>query len=674
MKLEPVPAAQNKDTMSLREEEESESGPLDDTTSRTLEKSSQYLVGIYGSYLGRKFRLKSSITRIGRDQKLNDVVVATNSDGQLDKSVSRRQASIRYKDGRYYLLDKRSQSRTALNRRKIAPDEHLPLEAGDEIEIESDKKNHIFRMVENGNWDFAFPRKSGSWHVRNRDLIIRLGAAAVITVASLVFVQAFRSASVISSTPGKLTGENIVWHNTLKTTTSNGPVVPATFPATADLNDDGYTDLLFVDGSGKLTCFGGRSRTVLWTANDFQAQIAQPVTIGDLRNDRQADVVVISNDFRVRAIDGKLGLEIWKSPILPGPLTGPAIVADLNGDALNDVAVAAADKALYVGYSETRNARWQKINLPDAPSAVLSAADFDGDGMASIVVGTRAGLLLVVNCLAEKIVAEINVGEELSKATGQYFRNNRIVGPPGIADLNGDAIPDLIAVTGAGHMLALNGSSMQRLWYNADQKHTPSGWNFAPMALGDFDGDKQADVAAITPDGRIQVLKGQGQGGDRKMILWETPAEDNITLTGVPVVADFNKNGGDDIIVTDSRGRLIILDGANGKTLLQQSPGKQPLKSLPLIADFNNDNALDLLTLGSDGRFHLLNTNRKIPASSVVWGQAFANSQHTLLASFTEPKGNKYYGYMAASLCAILAAVGIPILFKRSRRRLTDYT
>ncbi|NIS17382.1 MAG: FHA domain-containing protein [candidate division Zixibacteria bacterium] len=116
-----------------------------------------YLLAISGPLKGEKFRLKKDINRIGRDRRQNDIVIRNDSSGELDKSISRKHAEIEFKDGRFYLSDRASQMRTRLNGRTISTDEVLPLNINDVVEISSIKDSTVFRVAEEGHFDFSPP-------------------------------------------------------------------------------------------------------------------------------------------------------------------------------------------------------------------------------------------------------------------------------------------------------------------------------------------------------------------------------------------------------------------------------------------------------------------------------------------------------------------------------------
>ncbi|MBD3217399.1 MAG: FHA domain-containing protein [candidate division Zixibacteria bacterium] len=116
-----------------------------------------YLLAISGPLKGQKFKLKKDANLIGRDRKQNDIVVRKDSSGELDKSISRQHARIEYSQGGFYLSDEGSQMRTKHNGRAISTDEKQALNIGDVVEICSIKENTVFRVAEEGRFDFSAP-------------------------------------------------------------------------------------------------------------------------------------------------------------------------------------------------------------------------------------------------------------------------------------------------------------------------------------------------------------------------------------------------------------------------------------------------------------------------------------------------------------------------------------
>ncbi|MFQ5770093.1 MAG: FG-GAP-like repeat-containing protein, partial [bacterium] len=639
------------------------------------EKENYYLLGIYGYYLGRMLKIKHPETKIGRDKKLNDIVIKKNSKGKIDQSVSRRQATITYKNNKYYVTDKRSKSRTYVNQNKLDIDEEIQINPGDEIEIVSERKSHILRMVKKGNWDFSFPKKAGTWYIRHRIKSLNILSVIFITLASFILVSSFISKNKITQRPDPLTVDETVWYaediaaKSIKKEASQF----IGYPAIADFDGDKTIDLIYVDPDGFLKCIDGRSHQPLWINHDFQAISNIPLTIVDLNQNAKPDVIVVSKDLRVRVIDGTWGIEIWKSPILAGPLTGPPVVGDFDGDGLKDIAIASTEKVVYIGYSSVKNARWLKVNMEAPTRAIASTADLTDDGILNILIGTETGKIVEIDGFLQRTEEKLDINEELNKAIGSFYQDNQIRYPVALGDLNGDTIQDLIVGSVQGNLIALNGATLERLWYDTFQVNTDleSTFNHS-IALGDLDGDKLLDIIALTPDGNLCAFKGRGQGKDRKMVLWEKSTTENGPFVGSPVLADFNKNGTQDVVISNNAGNIYIFEGTTGEILWKSKLNGSTLIGVPLIGDLDNDHHLDILALKSDGKFYKLLTNSLISDNALVWGQMFGNSRHTNSSFYQAPDVSNYYVYILIAVMADLIIIGLHFVFRQKRKKLSQ--
>ncbi|MFQ5636838.1 MAG: FHA domain-containing protein [bacterium] len=627
-----------------------------------------YLLAIYGYYLGRKFKITVPETRIGRDRRLNDIVIKRTSKGKIDQSVSRRHATIRFTNRKFTLTDRRSKSRTYVNQVRLERDEAVTLRPGDEIEIVSDRKSHILRMVKEGDWDFSFPKKTGVWSVRYRARICNIYSALIIVFALLFFMRSLYTRNIIASKPESLhVTEEPFYHQDAALTNS----LAQTYQAIADFNDDNFLDLIFTDGNGVLKCIDGKTRNPIWINDEFRAVPDIPITSADLNKDAIPDVVSVSDDLRLRAIDGKWGIEIWKSPILSGPLIGPPVIADFNGDGLNDLAIASQNNLIYIGYSGVMNSRWIQIEVDEPIRCALAAGNWTKDSLPKIAVGTESGKVLLIDGHLQKVARTINVNEELNKASGAFNHNNQIRFPPSFVDLNGDRHKDLLIFTVQGNVVALDGFTQERLWCDYSGRNSdfgdPAGYG---MAVGDLDGDLSADVVVLSPTGTLRAFKGLGHGKDRKLIMWEKRTEGSDSFVGSPVLADFNKNGTVDVILPDSRGALFIFEGSTGDMLVRSSLMTSPVVGAPLIGDLDNDHTLNILLARADG-FYKLVSNSRTHIQTAIWGQPFANCKNTHVNDLNAQNLSTYYANMGGSLFLISFILGLQFFYRYKRKKLS---
>ena len=154
-------------------------------------KKDKYLLAVSGPHKGEQFKLKEAANSIGRDRQKNDIVIRLQSDGCVDKSISRQHAMVEYREGRFFLSDKNSQMRTKLNGRTLSTNDILPLGVGDLVEICSIKEGTIFRFAEEGRLDFSPPdaeRRPSVAGNKNMIPFIIIGAAIVVVVIILILL------------------------------------------------------------------------------------------------------------------------------------------------------------------------------------------------------------------------------------------------------------------------------------------------------------------------------------------------------------------------------------------------------------------------------------------------------------------------------------------------------
>lgn len=126
-----------------------------------------YLLAVWGPLAGRRFPIKPGETKIGRDKETNQIVVREDEQGELDTSISRRHASFYWSqflspvgaEPEFSVLDVGSKLGVMVNGKKIKPEKGIPIRAGDEIGILSEKDPSIFRLSSSVRpEDFVPPR------------------------------------------------------------------------------------------------------------------------------------------------------------------------------------------------------------------------------------------------------------------------------------------------------------------------------------------------------------------------------------------------------------------------------------------------------------------------------------------------------------------------------------
>jgi RHS repeat-associated protein len=212
------------------------------------------------------------------------------------------------------------------------------------------------------------------------------------------------------------------------------------------------------------------------------------------------------------------GGTIGGAPILgistPLPPAPAGMLGDFDGDGRTDVY-----PYLSNGDGTFRNG----ATIPPGGTA-FNAADLDGDGCTDFISG------IYPNITTFYYSCNPAVASFTTTALVYAPQNSSIAWTVG--DFNGDGKTDVIDAS--GHLFLSTGTGLATTGFVA-----PSSWGVPPYtAVGDFNGDGKTDIAAPKPDGSgIGIYLSTGTG----FVLGAT------IPFGIPVVADWNSDGAQDI-------------------------------------------------------------------------------------------------------------------------------
>jgi hypothetical protein len=233
--------------------------------------------------------------------------------------------------------------------------------------------------------------------------------------------------------------------------------------AVADLDGDGRPDIIVAnEGSGTVSILHNLSVPGQLTANSFATAFqlsagsgTSAVTVGDLDGDGRPEIVAV-NDSRVQDT-----LVIFKNVGTNGVLTTSSFASG--------VVLSGGGNSVAIG-------------------------DLDGDGLPDLAVGSYGhGTVSVLrNTGTPGVISTSTFATPVNFATGGSVHQ------VAIADLDGDGLPDLAAVTEMPDQLLLFKNTSSPGTISTSSFASPvifnGGYNEATVAIGDLNGDGQPDI------------------------------------------------------------------------------------------------------------------------------------------------------------------------------------
>ena len=430
--------------------------------------------------------------------------------------------------------------------------------------------------------------------------------AASTSLAQALTVTGYRTTTSISSSGSagsyNLTGTVIGWGNS-----SAGPTGTVSFVDTTNSN---YVLGLAALGTATLGQPFGMQSTQTAGSGPYA------VATGDLRGIGIADLVgancgsdtvsvLLGNGDGTFQTASNIASESFNCPI-------SVTIADFNGDGLPDLAIANwGGESVSVllgdgtgGFTEPTSSPYAVGNTPFA----AIAADFNGDGIADLVVPNYS------NGDAGTVSVLLGIGNGSFQSQVTYAVGD---GPRSVAvgDFNGDGFPDLAVAnygngsgSTPGTVSVLLNSGTGTFAAATDSPYTV-GTSPIYVAVGDFRGVGKLDLAVTnSADNTISILLGNGDGTFSPTPPTLPPTYPTGTEPFGVAIGDFNGDGVADLAATNynsgSTGTVSVLlgDGTGAFTAETGSPytvGNGPTRLA--AGDFNGDGIADLAVANYKG-------------------------------------------------------------------------
>ncbi|MCY7352769.1 MAG: PQQ-like beta-propeller repeat protein [Cytophagaceae bacterium] len=410
-------------------------------------------------------------------------------------------------------------------------------------------------------------------------------------------------------------------------------------PRVTDLNRDGIGDIIL--GAGRLEfqacdsaiiALDGRTGELLWR-NSAIDQIFGSATLKDITSDGIEDVVIEGRSAELRAIDGATGKVLWKFDVNANSEGGtkrwfnfynPQFIPDQDGDGIEDLLVSNGGDVNVKPYDPLRPAGrlvvlsskngvvLAEALMPDGKETYMSVSVLkSADNEYRILFGTGGETIggnLFVGTLKNVLSGDLSSSVKIATSPDKGF-----IAPAAWVEINGDGVPDIVANSVDGRLLAFDGKTLKPLW-SVKMEGTEA---YSSIAVGRFTDDSVPDFFVSYAQGVWPKLEGTKQfmvNGKTGQVEFSDSL--GYYQTCSPVVADLNADGRDEALlsvnyqVLDSVGRksffnniMVIEFGAKEVVQLMDGLPGHNISSTPWIGDLDNDNYLDIVFCHGNNRY-----------------------------------------------------------------------
>jgi hypothetical protein len=344
----------------------------------------------------------------------------------------------------------------------------------------------------------------------------------------------------------------------------------------ADLNGDGKNEIIGASSWYKITIFDGSLKSPIWeiaTNLDIDA-----VAIIDTDGDAIPEIVYGDGQWgKIHAIDVRTHAEKWSIGNPADGVSGIAF-ADVDLDGKKEILWGSGGgdtgaDFLYVADPATGTVKWQNQDMQGL--SALAVGDLNNDGTDKIVMVTATsnsgydeGIIHVFDTLSHHLEFQQKLG------VPDWMGNNRVVR---IGDVNGDGRSEFVVSTANlydGMIKVYDGATRALKGQTAGY----SGNFFSAIAIGDVDND-----------GKVEIVAGQGrehtgaQGvylivfdGATLQEKWRSVDLGDYWGSVYDIkLADLDKDGHQEIILSLTDDRLIVFDGVtHAAKLMLNTPAR----------------------------------------------------------------------------------------------------
>jgi hypothetical protein len=396
--------------------------------------------------------------------------------------------------------------------------------------------------------------------------------------------------------------------------------------AIADVNGDGFPDLVVTNWCSDSSCTGGAVAVLLGNGDGtLQTAVAyasgglfaNSVAIADVNGDGKPDLIVAncgsdtpsncvstSNSGAVAVLlgdgDGTFQTAVPYSLGANGATS--VAVADVNGDGKLDLIVATGSKTaglvgVLLGNGDGTFQPEATYGSGGLSPLALAVADLNGDGHPDVVIANQC---VDSTCTSSNVGVLLNNGTGIFGTATTYSSGGLFPDWVVITDVNGDSKPDLVVANSSTSTTVDNGNVGLLLGkgdgtFQTAVAYPSGGFGAASVAVADVNGDSNPDLVVVNCSasssscvgggGTVSVLLGNGGGTFQTAV---TLGSGGNTPFGV-AVADLNGDSKPDIVTANcasntcgaangSAGVLLNTSTAVGQTTTALASSPNPSK------------------------------------------------------------------------------------------------